>query len=215
MSLGFKRFSANSYMFDNNKGSQFHQVLQLLVTFTFIIESKSLELINSRLYEQAQVHVAVTTAYSSERLLVQVRSSLYVLRRVHKHLWPYVFQRDLLLLQRETYLLSRNIKKSFDKTLKLRTSQSWIIIPVRARDFSPLQKVNTSCGAHPSTHLVGPAFFSDGKTDGFEVNPSLPCSIEVKNVWSCTSTTPVCFHGLDVDNFTLSLQITSCLTLKG
>ena len=86
MSLGFKRFSANSYMFDNNKGSQFHQVLQLLVTFTFIIESKSLELINSRLYEQAQVHVAVTTAYSSERLLVQVRSSLYVLRRVHKHL---------------------------------------------------------------------------------------------------------------------------------
>jgi hypothetical protein len=99
---------------------------------------------------------------------------------------PYVLQRDLLRLQRETYLVSRYIKKSFDKTLRLRTRQSRIRIPVRARDFSPLQKVNTGCGAHPSTYLAGLAFFSDGKADGVEVNLSLPCSIEVKNAWSCT-----------------------------
>jgi hypothetical protein len=110
--------------------------------------------------------------------------------------------------------VSRYIEKSFDKTLRLKTRQSRIRIPVRARDFSPLQKVNTSCGAHPSTYLVGPAFFSGGKAAGVEVNLSLPCSIEVKNVWSCTSTTPVRLHGLDVDNFTLPLLITSCLTLE-
>lgn len=93
-----------------------------------------------------------------------------------------MFQRDLLGLQREMYLVSRYIKKKFDKTLGLRTRQSRIRIPGRTRDFCPLQKINTGCGAHTSLYLVGPAFFSEGKAAYVKVNRLLPCSIEVKNV---------------------------------
>ena len=63
-------------------------------------------------------------------------------------------------------------------------------------------------------YLVGPTFFSGGKAAGFKFNHLLPCSIEVKNVWSFTSTAPVSPHVLDMDDFTLPLQITSCLSLN-
>jgi hypothetical protein len=91
--------------------------------------------------------------------------------------------------------------RSFGKKLRLRTRQSRIRIPVRERNISSLQNVNAGCGAHPSMYLVGPAFFSDGEAAWVEVNLLPLCSIEVKNVWCCTSTTPVCLHSLDMDNY--------------
>jgi len=40
------------------------------------------------------------------------------------------------------------------------------------------------------------------KWPGSEDRHSPPCSVEVKNEWICTSTSPVCLHGMQRDNFT-------------
>jgi len=40
------------------------------------------------------------------------------------------------------------------------------------------------------------------KWPGCEDHHSPPCSVEVKNEWICTSTSPVCLHGMQRDNFT-------------
>jgi hypothetical protein len=39
---------------------------------------------------------------------------------------------------------------------------------------------------------------------GHAINHSLPSGAEVKNEWRCTSTPPVCLHGMDKDVFFLN-----------
>jgi hypothetical protein len=51
-------------------------------------------------------------------------------------------------------------------------------------------------------------FSFGGKQLGRELKHSTSCSAEVKNAWSYTSTPPVCLHGIDRDNFTLTFHIT-------
>jgi len=74
--------------------------------------------------------------------------------------------------------------------------------PVRSTDFSLLPK-------YPD-QLWGPPTFLFNRFQGSflwlsgwhtQVNRSPLSSFEVKNEWSCTSTPPICLHGVDGDNF--------------
>jgi hypothetical protein len=44
---------------------------------------------------------------------------------------------------------------------------------------------------------------------GREVDRPPQSSAEVKNEWSYSSTPPICFHGVDRDNFTLQCELAS------
>jgi hypothetical protein len=48
------------------------------------------------------------------------------------------------------------------------------------------------------------AFFPGGKVVDISY---WSCSAEVKNVWSCTSTPPICLQGMNSDKFTFNLLI--------
>ena len=79
--------------------------------------------------------------------------------------------------------------------------------PVRGRDFSLLQNIQTGSGTHPASYLMGTWYLSQGlKRSGCEVNHSPPCSGEVKNKWSCSSTHSVCLHGVKRENCTFFLR---------
>jgi len=43
---------------------------------------------------------------------------------------------------------------------------------------------------------------------GCDVDHSATLSAKVKNEWSCTSTPPVCHHGVDRNNFTFNTEVT-------
>jgi hypothetical protein len=51
--------------------------------------------------------------------------------------------------------------------------------------------------------------FAGVRLPGYEGNHSPPSSAEVKNVWSYTSTPPICLQGVDRDNFTFYSFFTS------
>ena len=70
------------------------------------------------------------------------------------------------------------------------------------RDYSFLLK-SRSAPAHsqPPIQWVH-GYFPGLKRPECHVGHSRPCSVEVKNEWSYTSTSPICLHGVDRDNFT-------------
>ena len=77
----------------------------------------------------------------------------------------------------------------------LRAGLFQVRIPVGAKDFSLLEIVQTVCGAHPAsysmrTYVSYPWVTRPGREAGH-----LHQHAEVKNGWSCTSTS-VCLHGL-------------------
>ena len=64
-------------------------------------------------------------------------------------------------------------------------------IPIAARDFSPLQNVQTGSGAHPAPFLMTTGVLPrEKKRSGHKINLSPPSSAEVTNQWSYTSTPP-------------------------
>jgi hypothetical protein len=70
-------------------------------------------------------------------------------------------------------------------------------VPAGAGNFSPHNRVQTGCGAHPASCPVGTkGSFPGVKRPGREADKSPPCSAEVKNVWSYTSTPPVRLHSM-------------------
>jgi len=73
--------------------------------------------------------------------------------------------------------------------------------PRRTRFFSS-PNIQTSFGAHPTSYSVGTSFFLGVKQQEHKVNHSLPSSAKVKNVYSHTSTPPMCLLGMGKDNFT-------------
>jgi len=55
----------------------------------------------------------------------------------------------------------------------------------------------TSSGAHPASYPMGTGgSFPEAKKLGHEADVSPPSSAEIKQVWSYTSTPPVCLHGV-------------------
>jgi hypothetical protein len=74
----------------------------------------------------------------------------------------------------------------------------------RDKTFFVLQNAQTFYGAHqPPIHRV-PGSFLAIKRMGHEVNHSSALSVEVKNEWSHTSSTPICLHGTERDSFTFT-----------
>jgi hypothetical protein len=51
------------------------------------------------------------------------------------------------------------------------------------------------------------AFFPGVQPPEREVNHTPPSTVEVKNEWSCTSTPPICLHGVDRENFIFCLYL--------
>lgn len=75
---------------------------------------------------------------------------------------------------------------------------TWVQFPARAWGLFLLHKVQICSGAHQAPYSMdvgGP--FSGGKWLGLEVDRSPPSSGKVKNEWRCSSTSRICFHGVD------------------
>ena len=56
--------------------------------------------------------------------------------------------------------------------------------------------------------LIGHRCFSPGvKRQGLEIRHTPPSNAKVKNEWNCASVPPVCLHGVDRDQLTLTLMV--------
>jgi hypothetical protein len=64
-------------------------------------------------------------------------------------------------------------------------------------------EVQTCSGDHPASYSTGTGVVSRG-----EVDYSTQSSVDDKNEWCCTSSPPICLHGMDRNNFT-SVPFTS------
>jgi hypothetical protein len=72
---------------------------------------------------------------------------------------------------------------------------SGVRVPAGAGYYSLHYRVHNGSGAHPGPDLMGTrGYFPGGKAA--EAYHSPPSSAEVKNVWSCISTSPIRLHGV-------------------
>jgi hypothetical protein len=63
------------------------------------------------------------------------------------------------------------------------------------QDFSPLEVIQTSSGAHPASYPMGSGAPTPGvKQPGSEPDHSPPTSAEVKNMWIYKSTRTYIYH---------------------
>jgi hypothetical protein len=79
-----------------------------------------------------------------------------------------------------------------------------VSIPSRGNNemFSPRHRVLTGSGAHPTSYQMGAGGCCLGvKRPGREAGHSSPCSVEVKNTWSCTATPPIRLHGVVLNTY--------------
>jgi hypothetical protein len=84
---------------------------------------------------------------------------------------------------------------------RLRTGRSGVRIP-RGRGISLFSKtVQTAPGAHPTSYSIGTRVSPGLKLLERDAGHSTPSSAQVKNEWSCTSTPPICPHGMGRDKF--------------
>lgn len=80
----------------------------------------------------------------------------------------------------------------------------WVRIPIRASNFSLSETSRLALGSTQPSIQRMPRFFSGLKWPGHEASHSSPSIVEVNIEWSYTSTPPICVHGVDKANFTLS-----------
>jgi hypothetical protein len=74
---------------------------------------------------------------------------------------------------------------------------SRVRFPAGAGNFSLHHRVQNGSGAHPASYSMGTRVsFPGGKAAGREADHSPPCSAEVKNAWSYTTTPPIRLHGV-------------------
>ena len=88
---------------------------------------------------------------------------------------------------------------SVDTAASMWAGRSGVPVPTEAIDSSLFQKVQTCCGAHPTSCTISTGIFSRGLRGVMQTTPP-PSSAEVKNEWSYPSTPSIRLHG--VDNFT-------------
>jgi hypothetical protein len=77
--------------------------------------------------------------------------------------------------------------------------------PGRGWEISPHRRVQSGSGAHITSYpMDNMGSVLAVKRQGREADHSPPSSAEVKNAWSYTSTSPICFHGVEQhrDKFT-------------
>ena len=74
------------------------------------------------------------------------------------------------------------------------------------RFFCPPKSPDRLSGPPSLTFSGYWTYFSGAKRPGHEADHSLPSSIDVKTVWSCTSAPPICLHVVDRDSITFLTQ---------
>lgn len=77
-----------------------------------------------------------------------------------------------------------------------------LVFRLPVREYSLLRKVQIGSAVQPAPYLWGTEFFLCVKWLRHEYYHSLPSSAKVENAWSCTSSFPICLHGLGRDNYT-------------
>jgi hypothetical protein len=96
--------------------------------------------------------------------------------------------------------LSFKVKKSYSYMKCSIDVQFWLMwsgvkVTARAGDFSLYHHVQTGSGAHTASYPMGTRDSSLWvKWPGHEADHSPPSSVEVKNVWSYTTTPPLHIH---------------------
>ena len=90
----------------------------------------------------------------------------------------------------------------------LRPGRAGVQIPAGTRYFSlPTQNLS---------QLVTPGFFFVGvNRPGREFNHSSISSDDLKNEWTCTSTSPTCLHVVDKENFKFPITDSQRCKLRG
>jgi hypothetical protein len=74
----------------------------------------------------------------------------------------------------------------------LRAGWSGVRVSAETAGSFPLHhRIRTGCGAHPASYPMGTS-----ERPWREADHSLPSSVEVKNAWSYTSTSPISLHGM-------------------
>ena len=88
-----------------------------------------------------------------------------------------------------------------------RSGRSGLQIPAGARDMPVLQGVKTISGTNPTSHAMGSGVLSRrvGRSR-HEVDQLSKLNAEAKNGWSCTSTSPACFHSVGRGNYFFLVQ---------
>jgi hypothetical protein len=78
-----------------------------------------------------------------------------------------------------------------------------------SRDFIPCQYHTDRLWGAPTLLLMGSGVHFRGvRRPGRQVKQVLPSRAEVKNEWTYTSVSPVCFRGMDRDTFTFTITAT-------
>jgi len=90
-------------------------------------------------------------------------------------------------------------------TTRLWAGWSWPRIPVGEKSSFPSSNHSDRLWDQPSLRFCG----YRGSFSGVKW-PGHPSSMEFKNEWSCTSTYPICLHGMNRDSFNLRQWPTWC-----
>ena len=87
--------------------------------------------------------------------------------------------------------------------IEIRLPNIRLVFRTPVRDFAFLRRVQSGSGAQPALYLRGTEFFFLWlKWLRHEYDHSLPSSAKVEKAWRCTSSFPICLHGLGRDNYT-------------
>ena len=133
-------------------------------------------------------------SFSSEPMLEYKRQQL-IKRQVSLNLISSkVYQNKLI----EATVIKRSPNRVMGIVTRLRAGRSRFRIQMAAREFSPLQNVQTVSGAQPASCLMTTGLLPrEIKRSGHKINLSPPSSAKVTNQWSYTSTPHLCLHGTD------------------
>jgi hypothetical protein len=94
-------------------------------------------------------------------------------------------------------MLSRDTSVGIALGYGLEDRGSRVRFPAGVGNFSLHHRVQNGSGTHPASYPMGTrGSFPGVKRPGREADHSPPCSAEVKNAWSYTSTPPIRLHGV-------------------
>jgi hypothetical protein len=113
-------------------------------------------------------------------------------------------------LTKNSYILS--YRRSCGSSVGIVAGRTWDFKSRRRHEiFSSLRRLDRLCGPLGLPFYgYGEAFSPGVKRQGRKAYHSSPSVAEVKNEWGCTSTLPICFHGVRKETFTFTLCSTSC-----
>ena len=92
--------------------------------------------------------------------------------------------------------------------IRLRAGRSRIRTCTEERDIYLFQKFQTISGGHPAWYSMGTwVSYCWQSGPGREISHSRQTTAEIKNVWSCTSTFPVCLYAVDSKSLSLHSRV--------